>query len=91
MLDAAKGMLHLHEHKPPILHRDLKSPNLLVCKNWEVKLSGAGRSDWKLLNALFASSLAVCLRSISGWALCQGWACLGSRLGHFLARVCSRP
>lgn len=29
-LDAAKGMLYLHSLKPPILHRDLKSANLLV-------------------------------------------------------------
>lgn len=27
-LDAAKGMLYLHSHKPSIIHRDLKSPNL---------------------------------------------------------------
>ena len=32
-LDAARGMLYLHSHKPrPILHRDLKSPNLFVNK-----------------------------------------------------------
>jgi hypothetical protein len=38
-LDAAKGMLYLHGHKPAIIHRDLKSPNLLVEKNWKVKVS----------------------------------------------------
>ena len=27
---ALQGMYHLHEHRPPIIHRDLKSPNLLV-------------------------------------------------------------
>ena len=31
----------LHEHVPPILHRDLKSPNLLVDKHWRVKVRGA--------------------------------------------------
>lgn len=30
LLDAAKGMLYLHSFEPPILHRDLKSANLLV-------------------------------------------------------------
>jgi hypothetical protein len=39
-LDAAKGMLYLHAHAPPIIHRDLKSPNLLVDKHWRVKVSG---------------------------------------------------
>lgn len=38
-LDAAKGMLYLHNHTPPIIHRDLKSPNLLVDKHWKVKVS----------------------------------------------------
>ncbi len=34
-----QGMLQLHSHKPPILHRDLKSPNLLVDKHWRVKIA----------------------------------------------------
>lgn len=29
MLDACKGVLHLHSNTPPILHRDIKSPNLV--------------------------------------------------------------
>lgn len=33
-------MLYLHGHRPPIIHRDLKSPNLLVEKNWKVKVRG---------------------------------------------------
>jgi serine/threonine protein kinase len=31
LLDAAKGMVYLHTFDPPIIHRDLKSQNLLVC------------------------------------------------------------
>lgn len=38
-MDAARGMLFLHIHKPPIVHRDLKSPNLLVTASYEVKVS----------------------------------------------------
>lgn len=37
--DAAKGMLYLHTRHPPIIHRDLKSPNLLVDALWHVKVS----------------------------------------------------
>ena len=29
-LQIARGMKYLHEFKPPILHRDLKSPNIMV-------------------------------------------------------------
>ncbi|KAI8475665.1 MAG: kinase-like domain-containing protein [Monoraphidium minutum] len=36
-LDAAKGMLYLHAHRPAVLHRDLKSPNLLVARDWRVQ------------------------------------------------------
>ena len=32
-------MLQLHNHRPSILHRDLKSPNLLVDKHWRVKIA----------------------------------------------------
>lgn len=37
-LDAAKGLVHLHNHRPTILHRDLKSPNLFVMTNYTVKV-----------------------------------------------------
>ena len=32
LLDSARGMLALHGHKTPLIHRDLKSLNILVCK-----------------------------------------------------------
>jgi serine/threonine protein kinase len=34
----AKGMNYLHRRSPPIVHRDLKSPNLLVDKKYTVKV-----------------------------------------------------
>ncbi|KAJ6768513.1 SERINE/THREONINE-PROTEIN KINASE TNNI3K-RELATED [Salix koriyanagi] len=37
-LDIARGMNYLHHCNPPIIHRDLKSSNLLVDKNWTVKV-----------------------------------------------------
>ncbi|KAL4457287.1 hypothetical protein ABPG75_012152 [Micractinium tetrahymenae] len=39
LLDAAKGLLYLHRRLPPIIHRDLKSPNLLVDATWHVKVA----------------------------------------------------
>ncbi|KFK28870.1 hypothetical protein AALP_AA7G059100 [Arabis alpina] len=53
-LDVARGMNYLHRRNPPIVHRDLKSSNLLVDRNWNVKVGDFGLSTWK--NATFLSS-----------------------------------
>ncbi|CAM6084867.1 unnamed protein product [Calypogeia fissa] len=52
--DVAKGMNYLHRSNPPIVHRDLKSPNLLVDKNWTVKVCDFGLSRFKA-NAFLSS------------------------------------
>ncbi|KAH7441785.1 hypothetical protein KP509_03G054200 [Ceratopteris richardii] len=46
-LDIARGMNYLHHLNPPIVHRDLKSSNLLVDKNWTVKVADFGLSRLK--------------------------------------------
>ncbi|XP_057957359.1 mitogen-activated protein kinase kinase kinase 1-like isoform X2 [Malania oleifera] len=46
-LDIARGMNYLHHCNPPIIHRDLKSSNLLVDKNWTVKVGDFGLSRIK--------------------------------------------
>ncbi|GLT90922.1 hypothetical protein SLE2022_088370 [Rubroshorea leprosula] len=53
-LDVARGMNYLHHRNPPILHRDLKSSNLLVDRNWTVKVGDFGLSRWK--NATFITA-----------------------------------
>ena len=55
--DAAKGMLYLHTRAPPIIHRDLKSPNLLVDGLWHVKVS-----DFNLSRAMEANSAVSSLQ-----------------------------
>jgi len=55
--DAAKGMLYLHSRNPPIVHRDLKSPNLLVDGQWHVKIS-----DFNLSRAMEQDSLVSSLQ-----------------------------
>eukprot|EP00698_Gefionella_okellyi_P003807 TRINITY_DN13538_c0_g1_i1.p1 TRINITY_DN13538_c0_g1~~TRINITY_DN13538_c0_g1_i1.p1 ORF type:complete len:363 (-),score=62.01 TRINITY_DN13538_c0_g1_i1:63-1151(-) len=43
-IDTALAMNYLHLCKPPIIHRDLKSANLLIADDWTVKLSDFGLS-----------------------------------------------
>ncbi|KAK4349667.1 hypothetical protein RND71_032422 [Anisodus tanguticus] len=43
----ARGMNYLHRRNPPIVHRDLKSSNLLVDKSWTVKVGDFGLSRFK--------------------------------------------
>ncbi|WZY83410.1 hypothetical protein YC2023_029794 [Brassica napus] len=46
-LDIARGMNYLHCCSPPIVHRDLKSSNLLVDRNLTVKVADFGLSRVK--------------------------------------------
>ncbi|CAN4100302.1 unnamed protein product [Withania somnifera] len=57
-LDAARGMNYLHNCTPMIVHRDLKSPNLLVDKNWVVKVCDFGLSRMKHSTFLSSRSTA---------------------------------
>ncbi len=41
-VSVAKGMQYLHSRQPPILHLDLKSPNILVDDKWRVKIADFG-------------------------------------------------
>ncbi|XVE55620.1 hypothetical protein DITRI_Ditri03aG0173400 [Diplodiscus trichospermus] len=57
-LDVAKGINYLHCLNPPIVHWDLKSPNLLVDKNWTVKVCDFGLSRFKPNTFLSSKSVA---------------------------------
>jgi alpha-tubulin suppressor-like RCC1 family protein len=45
-LEIAYGMNYLHSYKPPILHRDLKSMNVLLNKYWQVKIADFGNTKF---------------------------------------------
>ncbi|KAM3749656.1 hypothetical protein ACB098_05G202900 [Castanea mollissima] len=57
-LDAAQGMNYLHNCSPMIVHQNLKSPNLLVDKNWVVKVCDFGLSRMKHSTFLSSRSTA---------------------------------
>ncbi|XP_031102668.1 serine/threonine-protein kinase CTR1-like [Ipomoea triloba] len=56
--DVSKGMNYLHKRNPPIVHRDLKSPNLLVDKKYTVKVCDFGLSRLKANTFLSSKSAA---------------------------------
>ncbi|KAF5737482.1 serine/threonine-protein kinase CTR1 [Tripterygium wilfordii] len=56
--DVAKGLNYLHRRNPPIVHRDLKSPNLLVDKKYTVKVCDFGLSRLKANTFLSSKSAA---------------------------------
>ncbi|OAY83077.1 serine/threonine-protein kinase CTR1-like [Ananas comosus] len=57
-LDVARGINYLHCLNPPIVHWDLKSPNLLVDKNWSVKVCDFGLSRFKANTFISSKSVA---------------------------------
>ena len=44
-LDAAKGLAFLHGRAPPVVHRDVKSPNVLISQDWVGKIGDFGLSE----------------------------------------------
>ena len=63
----ARGMNYLHHSSSPIIHRDLKSSNLLVDKNWTVKVQSTLFVFHIFFILLLASSQFI--RLISGGRL----------------------
>lgn len=57
-LDAARGMNFLHQHNPIIMHRDLKSHNLLVDEAWRIKVADFGLS--RMIEEHVSATMTVC-------------------------------
>ncbi|EFN51230.1 hypothetical protein CHLNCDRAFT_10735, partial [Chlorella variabilis] len=43
-VSVARGMSYLHTRSPPLMHLDLKSPNILLDDRWRVKIADFGLS-----------------------------------------------
>nr|CCA23126.1 protein kinase putative [Albugo laibachii Nc14] len=60
-LDIAEGMLYLHSQQPVIIHRDMKSKNVLVNKKWQAKISDFGISRKTNMNETMTSGVGTLL------------------------------
>ena len=60
LLDVSYGLLYLHSHKPPIIHRDLTATNVLVTRDMKAKLADLGVSKILNLRPLDQVALTVC-------------------------------
>jgi hypothetical protein len=58
--DCVRGMLYLHTRAPPIVHRDLKSANLLVTSSWTCKVS-----DFNLSKIMEDSTRSTSLQAMN--------------------------
>ena len=64
--DVALGLRYLHDHAPPIIHRDLTANNVLLSSSMRAKISDLGMA--KILNlapAQMAHRMTVCPGTIS--------------------------
>lgn len=46
--EAARGLNHLHRNKPEIIHRDIKSANLLITADWRVRIADFGLANLRV-------------------------------------------
>ena len=61
-IEIAMGMNYLHEFQPPIIHRDLKSLNVLLDSNFKIKIADFGLT--KFLDVSYDEKIRVLF---SGW------------------------
>ena len=49
-LDSARGLEYIHEHTVPVyIHRDIKSANILIDKNFHAKVGLVHLSIWTII------------------------------------------
>ena len=64
-LDIGRGMEYLHGRTPSVIHRDLKTPNLLVDHDQRIKITDFGLAREKVSNVFSVCCLDLDLRIVS--------------------------
>ncbi|KAM9308413.1 receptor-interacting serine/threonine-protein kinase 2 [Gastrophryne carolinensis] len=54
LYEIALGVNFLHNLTPPLLHHDLKTPNILLDNEFHVKIADFGLSKWRMLSQSFS-------------------------------------
>ena len=74
-LDSARGLQYMHEHTVPVyIHRDIKSENILIDKNFCAKVHSVSTTLEILLLLLYFGIGIVCKRSYTIlFAGCRLW------------------
>lgn len=69
-----RGLLYLHSHDPPIIHRDLKCDNIFVNGNQgEVKIGDLGLAAILRQAHAAHSVIGECDAGLILWSVCLDW------------------
>ena len=74
IMDITRGLAFLHAHNPPVVHRDMKSPNCLITSDWRCKVADFGIS--KLIEPTKVPKASAGINVFSSYVPARGFPTL---------------